>query len=398
MQKIILPLAVAALLFTAGCGSKNGQSDSTMTDSTANASATSSDTASAIVYQVNNPAAYEGEVNGQAVKLFVLKDGDMTATLTNFGARIVHLIVPDQNGTPTDVSLGFQSLADYRKAKESFFGPVVGRFGNRIAKGQFTLDGKTYQLELNNNGNTLHGGPSGFHNQVWTAKQTGDKSVEMTYVSKDGEGGFPGTVTTKVTFTLENKGLKIDYVATTDKATPYNPTSHGFFNLNGEGSGTVNNHLMQINADRYSVIDAGLIPQGEPASVEGTPFDFRKPTTIGARVDEKNEQLTFAKGYDHNFVLNRKNADELTEACVVTGDKSGITMKVLTTEPAMQFYGGNFFTGQDTGKYGRAINFREGLALEAQHYPDSPNHPTYPSTILKPGQTYRQTTVYQFGK
>ncbi|KAB7733038.1 galactose-1-epimerase [Rudanella paleaurantiibacter] len=398
MQKIIFPLSVAALLFTTGCGSKNGQSDSTMTDSTANASATSSDSASAIVYQVNNPAAYEGEVNGQAVKLFVLKDGDMTATLSNFGARIVHLIVPDKNGTPTDVSLGFKSLADYRKAKESFFGPVVGRFGNRIAKGQFTLDGKTYQLELNNNGNTLHGGPSGFHNQVWTAKQTGDKSVEMTYVSKDGEGGFPGTVTTKVTFTLENKGLKIDYVATTDKATPYNPTSHGFFNLNGEGSGTVNNHLMQINADRYSVIDAGLIPQGEPASVEGTPFDFRKPTTIGARVDEKNEQLTFAKGYDHNFVLNRKNADELTEACVVTGDKSGITMKVLTTEPAMQFYGGNFFAGQDTGKYGRAINFREGLALEAQHYPDSPNHPTYPSTILKPGQTYRQTTVYQFGK
>lgn len=389
---------MGALLFVAACQSKPKSSDATMTDSTTlpNTEASALDT-TAIDYKLNDPAAYDGEVDGKKVALYVLKDGDVTATLSSFGARLVHLIVPDKNGKPTDVSLGFASFADYKKAKENFFGPVVGRYGNRIAKGQFTLDGKQYQLELNNNGNTLHSGPSGFHNHAWDAKKIDDKTVEMTYVSKDGEGGFPGTVTTKVTFTLDNNELKLDYVATTDKATPYNPTSHGFFNLNGEGSGTINNHVLQLNADRFSAVDKGLIPQGEPVTVEGTPFDFRKPTAIGARVDEKNEQLTNGGGYDHNWVLNKKD-NSLTEAAVVTGDKSGIKMTVLTTEPAIQFYGGNFFTGDDVGKYGRAIGKREGLALECQHYPDSPNHPTYPNTILRPGQTYKQTTVYRFGK
>lgn len=398
MHKQFIPLTAAALLFMAGCQSNNQSSDSTMTDSTASSTAEASalDT-TAIDYKLNDPAAYDGEIDGKKTTLYVLKDGDVTATITNFGARIVHLMVPDKTGKPTDVSLGFASFADYRKAQENFFGPVVGRFGNRIAKGQFTLDGKQYQLALNNNGNTLHSGPTGFHNHAWEAKKLNDKTVEMTYVSNDGEGGFPGTVTTKVTFTLENNELKLDYTATTDKATPYNPTSHGFFNLNGEGSGTINNHVLKINADRYSEVDKGLIPQGEPVPVANTPFDFRTATAIGARVDDKNDQLGFGGGYDHNWVLNKKD-NSLTEAAVVTGDKSGITMTVLTTEPAIQFYGGNFFAGKDVGKYGRPIGKREGLALECQHYPDSPNHPTYPNTILRPGQTYRQTTVYRFGK
>ena len=224
----------------------------------------------------------------------------------------------------------------------------------------------------------------------------------MTYVAKDGEGGFPGNLTTTVTYSIDESvagqpGLKIDYKATTDKPTPVNPTSHGFFNLNGEGSGTINNHVLMINADKYSAVDKGLIPQGEPQSVEGTPFDFRKPTAIGARVETKNEQLTFGGGYDHNWVLNHKMGS-LDKAVEVVGDKSGIRMTVLTTEPAMQFYGGNFFAANDPGKYGKAAKFREGLALEAQHYPDSPNHPSYPNTLLKPGQTYTQTTVYRFGK
>lgn len=399
MYKQLFPLALIGLLFMASCQSKPTSSDSAMTDSTAPATteAAALDT-TAITYQVGDLAAYDGELNGKKVSLFVLKNGDLTATLTNYGARIVHLIAPDKNGKPTDVSLGFASFADYQKSGEPFFGPVVGRYGNRIAKGQFTLDGKKYQLELNNNGNTLHSGPSGFHNQVWDAKKVDDKTVEMAYISKDGEGGFPGSVITKITFTLETNGLKLDYTAKTDKATPYNPTSHGFFNLNGEGSGTVNNHVLQINADRYSAVDAGLIPQGDPVSVAGTPFDFRKPTTIGERVDAQNEQLKNGAGYDHNWVLNKTSATDLTEACTVTGDKSGITMTVLTTEPALQFYGGNFFKGKDVGKYGRAIGYREGLALEAQHYPNSPNQPSYPNTILRPGQTYKQTTVYRFGK
>jgi len=398
MHKQFIPLTVATLFFMGGCQSKNQSSDSTMTDSTASpATEASALDTTAIDYKLNDPAAYDGEIDGKKTTLYVLKDGDVTATITNFGARIVHLMVPDKMGKPTDVSLGFASFADYRKAQENFFGPVVGRFGNRIAKGQFALDGKPYQLALNNNGHTLHSGPTGFHNHAWDAKKINDKTVEMTYISNDGEGGFPGTVTTKVTFTVENNGLKLDYVATTDKATPYNPTSHGFFNLNGEGSGTINNHVLKINADRYSAVDKGLIPQGEPVPVANTPFDFRMATAIGTRVDDKNDQLGFGGGYDHNWVLNRK-ANSLTEAAVVTGDKSGIVMTVLTTEPAIQFYGGNFFAGKDVGKYGRAIGKREGLALECQHYPDSPNHPTYPNTILRPGQTYRQTTVYRFGK
>ncbi|GAB3560379.1 aldose epimerase family protein [Spirosoma fluminis] len=393
MQKIVVfSVVLATLISLNGCKQAN-KTEQKAADSIAVATG---DTTAMLTAKLPDPTAFEGTVKGRKTGLYILKNKTIQVAVTNYGARLVGLLVPDKTGKVTDVVPGFTSLKAYEQANEPFYGPIVGRFGNRIAQGKFMLDGRSFQLELNNNGNTLHSGPTGFHTQVWDANQTNDQTLELTYVAKDGEGGFPGTVTTKVTYTLtDDNGLKIDYTATTDKATPYNPTSHGFFNLNGEASGTINDHVLMINADRYSVVDKGLIPQGEPASVAGTPFDFRKSTAIGARVDEKNEQLTFGGGYDHNWVLN-KSGNGLAKVAEITGDKSGIKMEILTTEPALQFYGGNFFKGNDMGKYGKATNFREAFALEAQHYPDAPNHPTYPNTILKPGQTYRQTTEYRF--
>lgn len=405
MQKCIVSAALLSLLWTAACQSSTKKADTEMATDSGNTSAgttnggtpAASDTA-AIVYKLPDPKQFDGTVNGKKTALYTLKGDKIQVAITNYGARIVSLIVPDKNGKPTDVVMGFGSIGDYEKANEAFYGPIVGRFGNRINKGTFAIDGKTYKTELNNNGNTLHGGPSGFHTRVWDAKQVNDKTVQLTYLAKDGEGGFPGNLTTTVTYSIvDGNALRIEYKATTDKPTPVNPTSHAFFNLNGEGSGTINNHVLMINADKYSAVNEGLIPQGEPQPVQGTPFDFRQPTAIGKRVNEKNEQLKFGGGYDHNWVLNTK-VGTLAKVAEVTGDKSGIKMTVLTTEPALQFYGGNFFKGNDTGKYGRVANFREGIALEAQHYPDSPNHPTYPNTILKPGETYTQTTVYEFGE
>ena len=409
MQKIIYPALLLGLLGMAGCQSSTKKTDANMANTPAvntpnadSVASTTSTDATAITYKLPNPESFESLIGGKKTNLYILKGKGIDVAITNYGARIVGLLVPDKAGKQTDVVMGFESLAAYQKAHEGFYGPIVGRVGNRIAKGTFTLDGKTYHTELNNNGNTLHGGPSGFHTRVWDAKSINGHTLQLTYVAKDGEGGFPGNLTTTVTYSIDESvagqpGLKIDYKATTDKPTPVNPTSHGFFNLNGEGNGTINNHVLMINADKYSAVDKGLIPQGEPQSVEGTPFDFRKPTAIGARVETKNEQLTFGGGYDHNWVLNHKMGS-LDKAVEVVGDKSGIRMTVLTTEPAMQFYGGNFFAANDPGKYGKAAKFREGLALEAQHYPDSPNHPSYPNTLLKPGQTYTQTTVYRFGK
>ncbi|QIP12815.1 galactose mutarotase [Spirosoma aureum] len=393
MQKFLFLTTAAAILSLNACQKAN-KNEQKAADSIAVATG---DTTAMIDAKLPDPASFAGEADGKKASLYILKNKTIQVAISDYGARIVGLLVPDKNGKVTDVAPGFLTVAAYEKPDGAFFGPVVGRFGNRIAKGKFTLDGKAYTLALNNNGNTLHGGPSGFHSHVWDTKQVDDKTLEMTYVSKDGEGGFPGTVTTSVTYSLtDDNALKLVYSAKTDKATPYNPTSHGFFNLNGEGSGTINDHLVMINADKYSAVDKGLIPQGEPVSVAGTPFDFRKPTTIAARVDEKNEQLSFGGGYDHNWVLNKPKAGELTSAAEVIGDKSGIKMQVLTTEPALQFYGGNFFKGTDIGKYGKPIVYRGAFAMETQHYPDSPNHPTYPNTILKPGQTYSQTTEYRF--
>ncbi len=395
-------LFLFTLLTIAGCQTKpkSGESgtDTIAQTSMATKPATGPANGTAISYKLPDPAAFTGNIDGKKTALYLLKGETIQVAITNYGARIVGLLVPDKAGNLTDVVLGFGSLADYQKANEAFYGPIVGRVGNRIAKGTFTLNGKTYKTALNNNGNTLHSGPTGFHTRVWEARQINDKTLELRYVSPEGEGGFPGTLTTTVIYSLVGENaLRIEYKAINDKATPVNPTSHAFFNLNGEGSGTINNHVLMIDADRYSAVDKGLIPVGEPVSVAGTPFDFRQPTPIGKRVDIKNEQLTFGGGYDHNWVLNAK-VGTLAKVADLVGDKSGIRMAVLTTEPGLQFYGGNFFAGNDIGKYGRAAQKREGLALEAQHFPDSPNKPTYPTVVLQPGHLYTQTTVYEFGR
>ncbi|HEX2535475.1 MAG TPA: aldose epimerase family protein, partial [Chitinophagaceae bacterium] len=285
-------------------------------------------------------------------------------------------------------------VGDYIASTEPYFGATIGRYGNRIAKGRFTLDGKTYTLFTNNGPNTLHGGKKGFQAVVWDARQPNDSTLELHYLSKDGEEGFPGNLDVTVTYRLTAANeLAIDYRATTDRRTPVNLTNHAFFNLNGEGSGTINNHVLQVHADRYTPVDSTLIPTGKIEPVEGTPFDFRKPVAIGSRVEEKNEQLAFGGGYDHNFVLNGTG---MKAAARVTGDQSGIVMDVLTEEPGLQFYGGNFMQGKNTFKTGVRDEYRTAFCLETQHFPDSPNQPSFPSTVLQPGQTYQTRSVYRF--
>lgn len=345
-----------------------------------------------------NKANYQATVDGKQTDLYVLKNSkNVQVAITNFGGRVVSILVPAKDGKMTDVALGYEKLSGYQKENEPYFGALIGRFGNRIGNAKFTLDGKTYQLAANNGTASLHGGPTGFHARVWDAKQTADNALELTYLSKDGEEGYPGNLNVKVVYTVtDDNELKIDYTATTDKATVVNLTNHTYFNLNGEGSGDINDHVLQINADKFTPVDASLIPTGELKPVAGTPFDFTKPTAIGERVEADDEQLKLGKGYDHNFVLT--NGDKsLKQAAVITGPKTGISMEVLTTEPGIQFYGGNFMEGKENdGKAGKAYPFRNGFCLETQHFPDSPNKPKFPTTTLKPGETYNTTTVYKF--
>ncbi len=300
----------------------------------------------------------------------------------------------DKNGNLTDVVIGFESVNGYKNSTEPYFGATIGRYGNRIAKGKFTLDGKTYTLPLNNGPNTLHGGKKGFQDVVWDAKQLGDSALELTYLSKDGEQGFPGNLNVKVTYSLNDSNeLKIHYEATTDKKTVVNLTNHAFYNLNG--SGTILNHLLMINADKYTPVDSTLIPTGKIETVKGTPFDFTNETAIGARINDSNQQLKNGKGYDHNFVLNKNKTSGLNLAATVLGEKSGIFMQVFTQEPGLQFYSGNFMQSKNTLRNGKD-EFRTALALETQHFPDSPNEPSFPSTVLEPGKTYSTTSVYKF--
>ena len=339
---------------------------------------------------------FQDAIDGKKTDLYILKNGNgMTAAITNYGGRLVSLLVPDKNGKLTDVNVGFGSVKDYFSSSESYFGATIGRVGNRIARGKFTLDGKEYALFTNNGVNTLHGGKKGFQAVVWDAVQPNDTTLELSYVSKDGEEGFPGNLSVKVTYSLtSDNGFKCDYEATTDKKTVVNLTNHAFFNLNGEGSGSVNNHLLQINADQYTPVDSTLIPTGKIDLVEGTPLDFRKPTLIGARVGEQNEQLKFGRGYDHNYVL--KGGAGMKHVATVIGDKSGIQMDVYTEEPGLQFYGGNFMQSKNTFKGGTKDDFRTAFCLETQHFPDSPNQPSFPSIVLEPGKTYRTSSVYKF--
>jgi aldose 1-epimerase len=338
---------------------------------------------------------------GEAVELFTFsRAGAPTIAITNLGGHIVSILAPDRSGRAVDVTLGYRDFAGYL-GDTSYFGSLVGRYANRVAKGRFTLDGKTYTLALNNGPNTLHGGPTGFQTRVWTPKvvsgSDGD-ALELTYVSKDGEEGYPGTLTAKVVYSLRaDGGLAIDYTATTDAPTIVNLSNHAYFNLAGEGEGTILGHEMQIEADAYTPVDATLIPTGERRPVEGTPFDFRRPVAIGARIDTADEQLKAGGGYDHNYVVRGKMG-ELRLAARVVEPKSGRVLEVLTTEPGLQFYSGNFLDGKVIGKSGRPYVKRGAFCLEAQHFPDSPNRPEWPSVVLRPGQTYRQTTVYRYGR
>jgi aldose 1-epimerase len=337
--------------------------------------------------------------DGVSVSIYTMKNSKgMEARITNYGGILVSLLVPDKSGRLDDVVLGYDSLPSYIK-NNPYFGCLVGRYGNRIAKGIFALDGKEYSLAVNNGANTLHGGLKGFDKVVWDAREQKGKagqSLVLTYLSKDGEEGYPGNLHVKVVYTLtENNELKIDYTATTDKATVVNLTHHSYFNLAGAGKGDILSHELMINAEKFTPIDSGLIPTGELKDVGGTPFDFTKATPIGSRINADDQQIKYGKGYDHNFVLNRKGKG-LSLAARAEEKTTGRVMEVLTTEPGVQFYSGNFLDGTNIGKGGIPYNFRYGFCLETQHFPDSPNKPEFPSTVLKPGKTYSTSTVYKF--
>ncbi|MGV3540187.1 MAG: galactose-1-epimerase [Rufibacter sp.] len=336
--------------------------------------------------------------DGREVQLYTLTNrNNLKMTITNYGGRFVSLLVPDKNGKPTEVIVGPRTAEELEKFG-GFYGATIGRFGNRIAKGKFTLEGKEYSLPLNNGPNTLHGGHKGFHEVVWDSQQPNAQTLVLSYLAKDLEEGFPGNLKTQITFTLTPQNeLKVDYEATTDKTTVVNLTNHSYFNLNGEGSGSILDHQLHINANAFTPVNNTLIPTGEILPVAGTPFDFTKPTAIGTAINQEDQQLKFGKGYDHNFVLNvPQNSKKLHTACTVVGDKSGIVMEILTQEPGLQFYSGNFMRGKNTLKGGSKDEYRTAIVLEPQHFPDSPNQPSFPSTVLKPGKTYKTTSVYKF--
>ena len=343
----------------------------------------------------------ERTADDKAVHLITLRNvKGMEATILTFGGIIMTLQAPDRTGAVDDIVLGFTDVKSYAAATNPYFGSIIGRYGNRIAKGQFTLDGTAYQLATNNGPNHLHGGNRGFDKVVWNhelAQDANGVSAILTYTSADGEEGYPGTLKARVTYTLTTDNrLIVDYQATTDKTTVVNLTQHSYFNLAGARAETILDHELQINADRYTPVDATLIPTGELAPVEGTPFDFRKATKIGARINESHPQLGFGKGYDHNYVLTRPGTG-LVEAARVYEPLTGRTLTVTTTEPGIQLYTGNFLDGTLTGKGGRVYPHRGGFCLETQHYPDSPNRPNFPSTVLKPGAEYKTQTVFAFG-
>lgn len=346
-------------------------------------------------------ADFKGVVEGDSVNFYVLTNANgLEVTFTNYGQRLVSLYVPDKNGKFEDIVLGYATLDNYLNSPRSFFGSIVGRYGNRIAKGSFSIGDATYSLAKNDNENHLHGGEKGFESVVWNVDKATSNSIEFSRVSPDMEEGYPGNLDIKVSYVLTNDNeLKINYKATTDEPTVVNLTHHSFFNLKGEGNGNVNDHVLMINADNYTPIDAGLIPTGEIDKVANTPFDFTKPKAIATDIDADFEQLKLGNGYDHNFVLNDspKNAEGLTFCAKVLEPTSGRTMEVFTDEPGVQFYGGNFMDGTTIGKSGKPFLFRGSFCLETQHFPDSPNKPNFPSTLLKPGEVYTSNCVYKFG-
>lgn len=336
-------------------------------------------------------------IDGKKVNLYWIENNGLKAAFTNYGGRLVGLWLADKNGKQTDVVVGMNSVAGFKNATEPYFGATIGRVGNRIAKGKFTLEGKQYNVPLNNGENALHGGKNGFQYVVWNAVKTDEHTLVLSYTSPNMEQGFPGKLEVKVTYSiLADKILKMEYEAITDKTTIVNLTNHAFFNLNGEGSGTIINHQLQIFANKYTPVDSGLIPTGKLENVAQTPFDFLKKHTIGERIEANNEQLKFGKGYDHNYVLNGTIKKGMNHAATITGDQSGISMDIYTIEPGIQFYSGNFMQGKNTFKSGTKDNFRTAFALETQHFPDAPNQPDFPSITLKPNQKYQTVSYYQF--
>ncbi|MDB5121615.1 MAG: galactose-epimerase [Sphingobacteriales bacterium] len=384
MLKIYSGILGLSVLAATACSSNSGSTTVKSTDLS--------------VTETSANAAFKDTLNGKEINLYELTNNqNAKATFTNYGGRLVGLIVPDKAGKLTDVVVGFGSIADYLKSTEPYFGATIGRYGNRIAKGKFTLDGVEYTSSLNNGKNSLHGGKNGYQNVVWDAVQPDKSTIVFTYLSKDGEEGYPGNLKVKVTYSLTNDNeLKMEYEATTDKKTIVNLTNHAFFNLNGEGSGTILNHVVQIYADTYTPVDEGLIPLGTLPSVKGTPFDFTSPAAIGARVNQNDIQLKNGKGYDHNFVLNQVGRKGLIHGATVVGDLSGIQMDIYTEEPGLQFYSGNFMKGNNTFKNGSKDDYRTAFAMETQHFPDSPNQVGFPSTVLNPGEKYHTVSIYKF--
>ncbi len=380
MKKIlILPVVLFALI---SCNKKK----STKVEAT---------NGTAMVIQSPSSKDFDTIIDGKKVALYVLKNKNgVEAAFTNYGGRLVSLLVPNKEGVKTDVVIGPATIASYIACKEPYFGATIGRYGNRIAKGKFVIDGKEFTLVTNNGQNHLHGGKKGYQYVVWDVVSSNENSIVFHYYSPDGEEGYPGNLNIQVTYTLSDANeIKMDYEATTDKKTVVNLTNHPFFNLNGGGE--IGNHLLTINASRYTPIDSTLISTGKLESVANTPFDFQKETTIGARIASDNEQLKNGKGYDHNFVLNRTSS-QMSLAATVIGDQSGIQMDVFTQEPGLQLYSGNFMQSKNELKRNTKDNFRTAFCLETQHFPDSPNQKNFPSTLLAPGSTYKTSSIYKF--
>jgi aldose 1-epimerase len=341
-------------------------------------------------------SGFERTIDGKPTHLYVLKNKKgMQVAVTNYGGHLVSALVPDKTGKLVSVVVGFDNIEGFQKASSSYYGGTIGRYGNRIGKGKFTLEGKEYHLALNNGPNSLHGGKKGFNDVVWDGKQVNPQTVEMTYLSKDMEEGYPGNLTSKVTFHLtDDNAIQISYEATTDKTTVVNLTNHAYFNLNGEGSGTILNHTAQIDADNFTPVDKTLIPTGKLEPVKGTPFDFNTAKTIGKDINVDDQQIKYGPGIDHNFALNKHTIK--TPVAKVVGDKSGIEMDVYTEEPGLQFYTGNFMGGKNTIRGGKKDDYRTAFAMETQHFPDAPNQPQFATTTLKPGQVYKTQTIYKF--
>ena len=369
----ILTLTILVALVTVCCNQKN------------NSSAISTE-------------AFNKKVDGKHVELFTLKNKNgLEMTVTNYGGRIVSLMVPDRSGKTEDIVLGYDSLSGYLNSNEQYFGAAIGRYGNRISNGHFKLDDKEYKLAINNTPNALHGGVKGFSKMVWDAVQNSKNELELTLVSPDMDEGFPGELKVMMIYRLTEKNeVGIFYSAKTSKPTVLNLTNHSYFNLHGAGNGDILDHVLFINADKYTPVNQSLIPTGNLETVKNTPFDFTKPTQIGARINDANEQLKFGLGYDHNFVLNKESGKDVSFAASVYEPLSGRFMEIFTNEPGIQFYCGNFLKGKEIGKKHKTYNFRSALCLETQHFPDSPNLPQFPTVVLRPGEIYSSACLYRF--